>query len=111
MIRRPPRSTLFPYTTLFRSRTSSASTCSCMTDLACRLDPRRTVPLPQPSVAGPIPRDRAARLIVSAPLLGAALHGGFPDFPAPSPASTLPAPLPAHGAGAPGHPPRADGRG
>src|SRR5256885_12967375 len=24
MIRRPPRSTLFPYTTLFRSRTSSA---------------------------------------------------------------------------------------
>src|SRR5260221_230017 len=33
MIRRPPRSTLFPYTTLFRSRSStapvSASTCSC----------------------------------------------------------------------------------
>src|SRR2546426_6536159 len=25
MIRRPPRSTLFPYTTLFRSRTSAAS--------------------------------------------------------------------------------------
>src|SRR5260221_5458135 len=26
MIRRPPRSTLFPYTTLFRSRSASAST-------------------------------------------------------------------------------------
>src|SRR3954463_6098450 len=28
MIRRPPRSTLFPYTTLFRSPTSSTSTCA-----------------------------------------------------------------------------------
>src|SRR5260370_10853666 len=28
MIRRPPRSTLFPYTTLFRSRYSRSSTCS-----------------------------------------------------------------------------------
>src|SRR3712207_9021732 len=27
MIRRPPRSTLFPYTTLFRSRRSSSSAC------------------------------------------------------------------------------------
>src|SRR5262245_64221391 len=27
MIRRPPRSTLFPYTTLFRSRTSRAGRC------------------------------------------------------------------------------------
>src|SRR6266704_5639080 len=27
MIRRPPRSTLFPYTTLFRSRPRSSSTC------------------------------------------------------------------------------------
>src|SRR5438067_3505349 len=34
MIRRPPRSTLFPYTTLFRSRTraesASAAVCRCM---------------------------------------------------------------------------------
>src|SRR2546430_6783437 len=30
MIRRPPRSTLFPYTTLFRSASTSAlSTCAC----------------------------------------------------------------------------------
>src|SRR5260370_23406276 len=28
MIRRPPRSTLFPYTTLFRSPSSRASTCA-----------------------------------------------------------------------------------
>src|SRR2546430_11102415 len=28
MIRRPPRSTLFPYTTLFRSITPAATTCS-----------------------------------------------------------------------------------
>src|SRR5438874_3274046 len=28
MIRRPPRSTLFPYTTLFRSPTTSSSGCS-----------------------------------------------------------------------------------
>src|SRR5260370_31550186 len=31
MIRRPPRSTLFPYTTLFRSRSSGISTRSCIT--------------------------------------------------------------------------------
>src|SRR3712207_7908839 len=29
MIRRPPRSTLFPYTTLFRSRCSTGSTSGC----------------------------------------------------------------------------------
>src|SRR3712207_7641071 len=31
MIRRPPRSTLFPYTTLFRSRTPTADTSNCAT--------------------------------------------------------------------------------
>src|SRR2546425_3313559 len=29
MIRRPPRSTLFPYTTLFRSRTASSTSSTC----------------------------------------------------------------------------------
>src|SRR5437588_8590726 len=29
MIRRPPRSTLFPYTTLFRSRTATNVCCAC----------------------------------------------------------------------------------
>src|SRR5437660_6236603 len=33
MIRRPPRSTLFPYTTLFRSRCGTTSDCS---ELPCR---------------------------------------------------------------------------
>src|SRR5258708_30617641 len=32
MIRRPPRSTLFPYTTLFRSSTNPAPPPSCFTD-------------------------------------------------------------------------------
>src|SRR5258706_15889885 len=31
MIRRPPRSTLFPYTTLFRSRLSGKGRCICIT--------------------------------------------------------------------------------
>src|SRR2546422_7691041 len=37
MIRRPPRSTLFPYTTLFRSRPRRTATCS-----AGGVDSRRT---------------------------------------------------------------------
>src|SRR2546425_4026718 len=32
MIRRPPRSTLFPYTTLFRSEYDRTSLCSCARD-------------------------------------------------------------------------------
>src|SRR5256885_3614073 len=32
MIRRPPRSTLFPYTTLFRSRVARQSTCKIQTE-------------------------------------------------------------------------------
>src|SRR2546430_6461722 len=34
MIRRPPRSTLFPYTTLFRSRSSPCASCRRQQDLA-----------------------------------------------------------------------------
>src|SRR3989442_11135183 len=49
MIRRPPRSTLFPYTTLFRSRSTRdaisvcLATCSCPRDVACArpCSPRR----------------------------------------------------------------------
>src|SRR2546430_6030655 len=33
MIRRPPRSTLFPYTTLFRSQDSNGQTCLAVTSL------------------------------------------------------------------------------
>src|SRR2546430_13553065 len=50
MIRRPPRSTLFPYTTLFRSATTCrvAFRTSCTCSAACRWSPpgaRRCVPL------------------------------------------------------------------
>src|SRR3712207_7316830 len=48
MIRRPPRSTLFPYTTLFRSRGAEG----------CRADGRRalarTCPVPGASPPGPV---------------------------------------------------------
>src|SRR5438093_7528409 len=40
MIRPPPRSTLFPYTTLFRSRCCAAASGSCSRTFACS----RTVP-------------------------------------------------------------------
>src|SRR5215217_8842036 len=38
MIRRPPRSTLFPYTTLFRSRmrTGASRSCRCASSTTCR---------------------------------------------------------------------------
>src|SRR6266700_5793126 len=41
MIRRPPRSTLFPYTTLFRSRTATSSCGSTRAPRASRPDGRR----------------------------------------------------------------------
>src|SRR5256886_17113722 len=47
MIRRPPRSTLFPYTTLFRSR---------VLVLPVYWDPRTAAP-PPPDVAAPVPGD------------------------------------------------------
>src|SRR2546430_4325258 len=34
MIRRPPRSTLFPYTTLFRSTAEAADYCFCLDDFS-----------------------------------------------------------------------------
>src|SRR2546429_3125735 len=44
MIRRPPRSTLFPYTTLFRSASASASA-----DLPLAVGPAISTALPKPS--------------------------------------------------------------
>src|SRR2546426_8884263 len=41
MIRRPPRSTLFPYTTLFRSRAGRASSGAGVRDWACPPTRRR----------------------------------------------------------------------
>src|SRR2546421_7052766 len=45
MIRRPPRSTLFPYTTLFRSH-------SIQFDLCNRVDRSLHDPLPEPRITG-----------------------------------------------------------
>src|SRR2546430_8227317 len=41
MIRRPPRSTLFPYTTLFRSRSSMSCNSSSSTRVKCEKSKRR----------------------------------------------------------------------
>src|SRR3712207_7100882 len=46
MIRRPPRSTLFPYTTLFRSRTS----CSAIVKRKRNSSPASLEEVPRPSV-------------------------------------------------------------
>src|SRR5436305_10469352 len=48
MIRRPPRSTLFPYTTLFRSHCTSCMTSASTTAPDCRC--RRCWPFPRPAV-------------------------------------------------------------
>src|ERR1051326_7099349 len=48
MIRRPPRSTLFPYTTLFRSASQTATASSLAPDLArCSASPMRSVTPPR----------------------------------------------------------------
>src|SRR3712207_9038359 len=46
MIRRPPRSTLFPYTTLFRS---DSSPCSCLSSAALWPHHEKYPPLPDPN--------------------------------------------------------------
>src|SRR3712207_8223392 len=56
MIRRPPRSTLFPYTTLFRSRAGSL--------LAVRTPVRLPVVVPLATLLHAAPTDRAQRLAV-----------------------------------------------
>src|SRR4051812_49810242 len=53
MIRRPPRSTLFPYTTLFRSRTPSRSSASQVPAAAHGLAPNPS-PSNVPSLTSPI---------------------------------------------------------
>src|SRR2546422_5533405 len=49
MIRRPPRSTLFPYTTLFRSW-SSASSSSCSSSVLVAASSKRSFVMPTPRV-------------------------------------------------------------
>src|SRR5258708_12067300 len=57
MIRRPPRSTLFPYTTLFRSLPWSVSCCSRYrsTDTPSPHRPRAATSYPQTTPAAPQP--------------------------------------------------------
>src|SRR3712207_7687340 len=76
MIRRPPRSTLFPYTTLFRSSTPPPSTpwwrcprwrrsaaCCWESRQTPRCSERRTEPLPAcPSVHGPRSEEHTSEL-------------------------------------------------
>src|SRR2546426_5812745 len=57
MIRRPPRSTLFPYTTLFRSRCQT-SDLRPQPVLVRRADPRTPSPVPRPSACRPCPSTR-----------------------------------------------------
>src|SRR3712207_3433649 len=67
MIRRPPRSTLFPYTTLFRSRSPARTTPSMRPPTACGIRPfrhRARVLLPDPdgpsrSTVSPSPTRRS----------------------------------------------------
>src|SRR5256885_10506309 len=57
MIRRPPRSTLFPYTTLFRSRNGDRGACRRRRDALRRRGPRverdRLLEVGEPAVAQP----------------------------------------------------------
>src|SRR5256885_14249929 len=63
MIRRPPRSTLFPYTTLFRSHQARRGGGAARTDVGPA--PRRPRPPRRP--AAPFP-ERASQSLVRAPL-------------------------------------------
>src|SRR2546427_8716625 len=61
MIRRPPRSTLFPYTTLFRSRPARSPGATPRGDPCCR-QPRADVRVPESPSHGvriPLARDRS----------------------------------------------------
>src|SRR5256886_12396765 len=59
MIRRPPRSTLFPYTTLFRSAYEEAHEASVLVRRALRLPSHRHLPTTRPRDPLSRRRDRA----------------------------------------------------
>src|SRR2546421_7949277 len=48
MIRRPPRSTLFPYTTLFRSDRARRAQCGGLVAISAGIDDRRSAPAIHP---------------------------------------------------------------
>src|SRR3712207_7500344 len=68
MIRRPPRSTLFPYTTLFRS-------CGVLSVVVMRSDPLPVVVSP---LTGPVPAQRSFGASGVGPLEDPVLPGGEP---------------------------------
>src|SRR2546425_4814487 len=61
MIRRPPRSTLFPYTTLFRSLDSRIPLVRTSSKLAVKCRPKRTSRLPHPPHSCTSPREGPGR--------------------------------------------------
>src|SRR5437773_11699673 len=61
MIRRPPRSTLFPYTTLFRSL--------CLRSSCCQDSMRQILEIDHQVVAGGVVAREPGRLAVAAPLV------------------------------------------
>src|SRR2546422_6766941 len=97
MIRRPPRSTLFPYTTLFRSRRSEAD-CWYELPLAPRVRPHGARPAARPAL---FPQDPPARVAGAGPAplgsVAARPPGGgglFSGPPPPPPAPPHPPPPP-----------------
>ena len=75
MIRRPPRSTLFPYTTLFRSRTSARTVFQSQS---------RKSPTPIPARPAASRRDSSSsQASSSAPLAASALAAASPETPRP----------------------------
>src|SRR6267142_6330192 len=76
MIRRPPRSTLFPYTTLFRSR-AACRTARAAPALRPAPPPRRYAPAPRASSGG----QRVEELLVQA--AETAVRHGEDDVPGP----------------------------
>src|SRR2546430_8858275 len=73
MIRRPPRSTLFPYTTLFRSACGSASVCAAA---AAATLVRPGVP-PPGAIAAPVARASPGGAAVQTALRGRVATGTF----------------------------------
>src|SRR2546422_3599535 len=59
MIRRPPRSTLFPYTTLFRSLNQVRTVVAFLLVIMIALHPYVVRALPLPNARGPLDRKRS----------------------------------------------------
>src|SRR3712207_8034272 len=74
MIRRPPRSTLFPYTTLFRSGEAELTTSAAFVRLVWRSFARGTIAVPDAGM-GALPTQLAGRLPAGVLRLGRRVEG------------------------------------